>query len=156
MTQGAARYSHGEIRNRITHNLFCPSGEFLIEIQRPCLSQANWVEQPDGLAVAPSFEDSARSFLSDSRPSLSGRRKANEERPNQVPTMMILVTAMFLLVLVLIALCLLCVRRLHQSESVPVWLFYSVGLLCADHRDRDRHPTFLRRLRLPGKNPRCR
>lgn len=106
MTQGAARYSHGETRNRITHNLFCPSGEFLIEIQRPCLSQANWVEQPDGLAVAPSFEDSARNCLSDSRPSLSGRRKANEERPNQVPTMMILVTAMFLLVLVLIALCL--------------------------------------------------
>ena len=30
----------------------------------------------------------------------------------------------------------LCVRCVLQSESIPVCLFYPVGLLCADHRDR--------------------
>jgi hypothetical protein len=59
------------------------------------------VEQADGLAVASSFEGSAQVRA---RPSLSGRRKANEERPNEVPSMMILVAAMFLLTLVLLAL----------------------------------------------------
>src|SRR5256885_6429422 len=36
----------------------------------------------------------------------------------------------------------LCVRRIHQSESVPVHLLYSVDLARADHRDR-RYSTFL-------------
>jgi hypothetical protein len=64
--------------------------------------------------------------------------------------MLILVTIMFLLTLVLLALYLYVSGVFTKSESVPVWLFYPVGLLCADHRDWH---SFLPRLRPPGHNP---
>ena len=44
----------------------------------------------------------------------------------------------------------LCVRRIHQSENIPVYLLFPVGLLCADHRGR--HSIVLPRLQPPRNN----
>ena len=63
---------------------------------------------------------------------------------------MILVTAMFLLALVLLALYLYVSGVFTNRRAFQFGFIYPVGLLCIDHRDRH---SCLPRLRPPGNNP---